>query len=169
MKGRVDPLPIQPARWGAEVVPLRPTEWPLAVENQSGKGKSIYIAFDVGRFLIGSGTNHAASYMASMIDALALRQIEVKAPTCVEVTVRTQERPRRTIVHLANRSQSPADLSRINELISIHAIEVALPNPYPRSNVTCRGGRIRTRSDGARLYVTLNVLEDYSAIVIAAA
>jgi hypothetical protein len=88
--GCQDPLPVG-----------EPT-WPVFTVNAGSAG---YVSFDIGRFYGEHGDAHIGALMAEVIDSLLPgRQIEVKAPASVEVTVWEQSSPRRTIIHLANRT-----------------------------------------------------------------
>ena len=114
-------------------MPLGPGEWPIAVRNAHGRGTAVYVAFEPGAFYAASGLKPTEAFMVRMIDALLPnRQLEVRAPFSVEVTLRTQTSPERYIVHLANRTHSPNDLSKVTGLVPVHDIEVSLASPYPR-------------------------------------
>ena len=105
--------------------------------------------------------------MVRMIDALLpKRQLEVRAPFTVEVTVRTQTSPERQIIHLANRTHSPNDLSKVTDLVPVHDIEVSLDSPYLRARVECRSGSIEAREQDSKLSIRLARLDAHAAIVI---
>jgi len=148
-------------------LPIKPTEWPVVVANTHGKGQGVYIAFDVGRMYSSQGLPHIASFMAEAIDSvLPARQIVVKAPRSIEATVFRQEAARRTIVHLADQTQSPTDMTRITEIIPIHGIEVAIKTPYANPKVSCRGSEVSSIVDGDRLRIRVSRVDGYAAIVI---
>ena len=134
--------------------------------NQTGKGRSVYLAVDAGSFYGSTGLSYIAEYVAHAIDSLMERQIRVKGPQSIEVTVYAQDRPARTIVHLANRSQSPNNLARISELVPIAGVQVEMASPYPRAEVTCRGANVQTRREGGKLIMKVDSLDDYAALVI---
>jgi hypothetical protein len=147
--------------------PIKPTDWPVAVVNTCGKGQSVYVAFDVGRMYSTHNLPHIASFMVDVIDSiLSARQIVVKAPRSIEVTIFRQEARQRTIIHLADQTQSPADMTRITEIVPVHDIEVALRTPCPNPRVSCRGSQISSAIDGDRLRVNMSRLDSYAAIVI---
>jgi hypothetical protein len=148
-------------------MPLGPSEWPMAVRNSYGSGMAVYVAFEPGVFFAANGLQHLEAFMVRMIDALLpKRQLEVRAPFSLEVTVRTQTSPERHIVHLANRTHSPNDLSKVTELVPVHDIEVSLASPYPRARVECRGGSVQVRDQDGRLSIRLDRLDAHAAIVI---
>jgi len=97
---------------------------------------------------------------------LPARQIIVKAPRSIEVTVLRQDSRQRTIIHLADQTQSPGDMTRITEIVPVHEIEVAIKAPSPNPEVTCRGSQISTVLEGERLRVNVAKLDSYAAIVI---
>lgn len=149
-------------------MPLRPTEWPAAVSHQHGRGASTYVAFDLGRLYASTGLQHLATYMSWLLDGLLpARQIQVRAPFSVEVTVWTQDSPKRHIIHVANRTHSPTDMSKVTELVPVHDVEITTQSPFARPKVECRGGSVQTRSAGGKLFIKLLKLEAYAAIVIA--
>lgn len=158
VKGFKDPMPLQPG------------EWPLVTRIRQGGGVATYVAFDVGKLYAGSGLKHIESFMTGLLDGLIeKRQVEVRAPYSVEVTVRTQGSPKRHIVHLANRTHSPGDMTKVTELVPVHHIEVSLASPFPRARVECRGGTIRTRNVKGRLVIQLAKLDAHAALVISPA
>ena len=110
---------------------------------------------------------HAAAFMGRLVDGLLpSRQIEVTAPSCVEVTVWEQPHLSRTIVHLANRTQHPTDIIKMNELVPVHGVELRLKSPISHPEVSCRGGAIQSALKGGVLSVRLDRLDAYAAIVI---
>lgn len=147
--------------------PIKPTDWPVVVANTYGKGQSIYVAFDVGRMYSMHNVPHIASFMADVIDSiLPARQIVVKAPRSIEVTVFRQEARQRTVVHLADLTQSPADMSHIAEIVPVHDIEVSLKAPCPNPKVSCRGSQVSSAVDGDHLRINVSKVDSYAAIVI---
>jgi hypothetical protein len=147
--------------------PIKPTDWPVVVANTCGKGQAAYVAFDVGRMYTSHNLPHIAAFMTEVIDSiLPARQIIVKAPRSIEVTVLRQDSRQRTIIHLADQTQSPGDMTRITEIVPVHEIEVAIKAPSPNPEVTCRGSQISTVLEGERLRVNVAKLDSYAAIVI---
>jgi len=148
-------------------LPIKPTDWPIVVSSTFGKGQSVYIAFDVGRLYSNHNLPHIASFMADVIGwVLPNRQITAKAPRGVEVTIFRQDLKKRTIVHLADQTQSPNDMTRITEIVPVHDIEVALKAPCANPKVSCRGSQMTSAIDGDQLRVSLSRLDAYAAIVI---
>jgi hypothetical protein len=151
-------------------MPLSPSQWPLVTRNTQGGGIAMYVAFDVGRLYAGSGLKHIEEFMTGLLDELIeKRQVEVRAPYSVEVTVRTRNSPKRHIIHLANRTHSPGDMTKVTELVPVHDIEVSLASPFPRARVECRGGVIQTRRVNGKLVIRLASLDAHAALVISPA
>jgi hypothetical protein len=147
--------------------PTKPTEWPVLVRNTYGKGQSVYVAFDVGRMHGNHNLPHIASFMAEIIDSiLPYRHIIVKAPRSIEVTIFGQQAARRITIHLADRTQSAADMTQITEIVPVHNIEVELEAPFPNPKVTCRGSQVTSTLDGDRLRINVSRVDSYAAIVI---
>ncbi len=148
-------------------LPIKPTEWPVVISNTVDKGQSVYVAFDVGRLYANQNLPHIASFMTDAIDAiLPTRQISVKAPRNVEVTVFRQEAKGRTIVHLADNTQSPNDMTRITEIVPVHDVEVALKALCVNPKISGRGAKVASNIDGDRLRINVSTLDAYAAIVI---
>lgn len=152
---------------GNDPLPAKPTNWPAAVSNAFGKGRCVYVAFDVGRMYSNHHLPHIASLMAGAIDSiLPSRQIVLKAPRSIEVTVFRQDAGRRTIVHLADQTQSAQDMTRITEILPVHDIELVIKRPYADSKISCRGAACTSSVQGANLQVNLSRLDSYAAVVI---
>ena len=153
-------------------LPMRVSDWPVVTTGSCGKGRTCYVAFDVGRYFSMHGDEHIGAWMAELLDAvLPARQVVVKAPRTVEVTVWKQTVPERTIIHLANRTvpwSLPTDAREITEIIPVHDIEVTIDNPYRDSVVTGRDADVSVRADDDELVAHLAVVEAYAAIVIEA-
>lgn len=158
VSGSMDPLP-------AETI-----DTPAAVSNTFGKGRAVYIAFDIGRFYENHGDEHIGTWMAELVDdILPARQLTLKAPRTVEVTVWHQEKLNRTIVHLANRTVPwtlPTKKRQITEIIPLRDIELAIESPCENPSVTCRGAEIHHRIDRNRLVVSVSKLDAYAAVLI---
>jgi hypothetical protein len=116
-------------------MPMGPAEWPIVVRNLQGSGSSAYVAFEAGALYAASGLKHIEAFMTRVIDGLIeKKQVEVRAPYSVEVTVRTQDSPKRYIIHLANRTHSPNDMTKVTELVPVDDIEVHLASPFQRAS-----------------------------------
>jgi hypothetical protein len=164
---RVEVDPAGSVAGARDPLPIKPTDWPVVVSNSFSNGHSIYVAFDVGRLYSNHNLPHIASFMAEAIDSiLPARQITVKAPRSVEVTVFRQETMHRTIIHLADHTQAPNDMTRITEIVPVHDIEVTLKAPYPNPKVSCRRSEITSTIAGDQLRVNLSRLDGYAAIVL---
>ncbi|MDZ4859788.1 MAG: beta-galactosidase trimerization domain-containing protein, partial [Candidatus Hydrogenedentes bacterium] len=152
---------------GLDPFPLKPTQWPLAVTQAAGAGQVLYVAFGLGRYYASHNLIHARNRMTQFIDRLLpKRQLVVKAPRCLEVTVWRQEMPERTIVHLANRTPLAHDLPRIHEITPLRDIELEFEVPYSSSRVTGRGAEVTWRVDHGKMRVHIDSLDIYAALVI---
>jgi hypothetical protein len=148
-------------------LPIKPTEWPVVVVNTFGKGQAVYVGFDVGRMYANQSLPHIASFMADVVNStLPDRQIVVKAPRSIEVTVFQQQARQRIIIHLADMTQSPADMTRITEIIPVHDIEVTIPAPFADPKVSCRGSEVSSSVDGDRFHIRVFRIDSYAAVVI---
>lgn len=153
--GYIDPLPMQP------------TEWPVAVHHRTGKGSTVYVSFDLGRYYAQSNLAHARDRMAEYINLLLpRRQVVVQAPRHVEVTLWRQEAPERFIIHLANRTPLAHDMPRIHEIAPVHNIQIRIENPYPSAQVSSRGCDADVSIDKTVIAVTIPYMEVYAAIMI---
>ncbi len=150
--------------------PMKPTEWPLAVTKTAGSGQVLYIAFGLGRYYAMRHLVHVRDRMAQYLDRmLPRRQLVVKAPRSLEVTVWRQETPARVIIHLANRTAMAHDMPRIHEIPPICEITIGLESPWPDPVVTCRGAGVETSLDGGRLTVRIPRMEVYAAVLVESA
>ena len=148
-------------------LPTEPTEWPAAVAHTVGKGRTVYIAFDIGRFYATRNLEHVRELMVRFVrPLLPTPQVVLKAPRCVEVTVWKQSARQRTIIHLANRTQSATDLTRISQVVPVPGIEVSLPVPCANPRVTCRGTTVQSAIRGNQIIARLGDLEAYAALII---
>ncbi|MFH1903164.1 MAG: beta-galactosidase trimerization domain-containing protein [Candidatus Omnitrophota bacterium] len=151
-------------------LPINSTDWPIFTVHKFGKGKALYVSFDIGRLYSKHGDQHIGKRMEGLIDILlSKRQLEIKAPRTVEVTVWEQKVLKRTIIHLSNRSVPwtlPTDNRQITEVIPVHEIEIDLEKPYPKQTVSSRHARINVKDDGERLKITVFKICAYAAIII---
>jgi hypothetical protein len=153
-------------------LPLGEPGTPVLVTAGHGRGHSLYVAFDVGRFYEMHGDAHIGRFMAEQVDRLLpARQVLVHAPRTVEVTVWRQESRRRLVVHLANRTvpwSLPTDAREITEIIPVHDVEISLPCPFADPFVSARHAEVTFRVVDDRLLVRLARLEAYAAVLIEA-
>jgi len=156
---------------GAEdPLPMAVSDWPVVTAGAFGRGEAWYVAFDIGRYFTMHGDEHIGAWMAELVDAiLPGRQVEVKAPRTVEVTIWRQSAPERTILHLANRTVAwslPTDARQITEIIPLRDVRVTMDDPYPHSSVAGRGAAVTARANGSKLVITVSELRAYAAIVM---
>lgn len=158
--------PDGPVAGQLDPLPMAPTEWPVTLTRAAGKGKVGYLAFPAGQQFITHHAEHFHRLMASMLDELMPnRQLTLKGPRCVEVTIYRQNDKKRTIVHLANRTQTPHDLKQVKEILPIHELELFIPGLPARSRVTARGTRAVASPSKGGLTIKINKLETYAAVV----
>jgi len=65
-------------------------------------------------------------------------------------------------------TQSPADMTRITEIIPVQDIEVTIQAPFAEPKVSCRGSEVSSSIDGGRLRIRVSKVDSYAAIVIEA-
>ena len=144
-----------------------PTEWPVAVLNTAGAGRALYVAFGLGRYYASQNLVHARDRMAQYIDRLLpQRQIIVKGPRYLEVTLWRQQSPERTIIHLANRTPLAHDMVRIHEITPLREVVLELASPYPSPRVTARQAAPRTTVEAGKIQVRIDEMQAYAAVVI---
>jgi len=151
-------------------LPLQATPWPAVVRHNCGAGVSLYVAFPIGQYFTIHGDEHIGARMAEILDTLLpARQLKVRAPRTVEVTLWRQPQVPRIIVHLANRSVAwtlPTDARQITEILPVHDVEITMPAPWPGPKVACRRAEVEWTSDGAEIAMRIPALDAYAAIVI---
>ena len=152
-------------------LPLDRPGTPVVVSNTYGRGRCLYVAFDIGRFYELHGDLHIGRLLVEQVDRLLpARPLVVRAPRTVEVTVWRQEAPRRLIIHLANRTvpwSLPTDTREISEIVPVHDIEISLPIPFPNPAVSARHAEVTHREEKGRLLLRVPRLEAYAALLIA--
>jgi hypothetical protein len=152
---------------GVDPFAAETTEWPVAVSQAAGVGQGLYVAFGLGRYYATLGLQHAREKMAQYIDRLLpKRQVVVKAPRSLEVTVWRQETPERMIIHLANRTPLAHDMPRLQEISPLRDVEIEWESPYPSPKVTCRKAAATTTSEGTTVRIRIDKLDVYAAVVI---
>jgi hypothetical protein len=152
---------------GMDPFPMETTEWPIAVTQPAGSGQVLYVTFDLGRYYATHCLKHARDRMARYIDRLLPeRQVMVKAPRSLEVTVWRQVTPERIIIHLANRTPLAHDMPRIHEISPLSHVNIEFESPYPAPRVTCRRAPAATTFEGSKVSVHIDKLAIYAAVVI---
>ena len=150
-------------------LPLELTEWPAITCHRFGQGQAWYLAFNIGSYFTKHGDRHIGARMLQLIDAAhPERQLITTAPRTVELTLWKQ--PGCTIIHLANRTvpwSLPTDAREFTEVVPLYGVQVSLPSPGLNPQVSCRGAGVTTRHDGGNLVMTIGVLTEYAALVIA--
>ncbi|MFH2068737.1 MAG: beta-galactosidase trimerization domain-containing protein [Candidatus Omnitrophota bacterium] len=151
-------------------LPMNSTDWPIFTVNEFGKGKALYVSFDIGRFYSKYGDQHIGERMEGLLDTiLPKRQLGVKAPRTVEVTVWEQKARNRTIIHLSNRSVPwtlPTNSRQITEVIPVCEVELDLKKPYLKQTVSARHAQVKVKDNGKRLKITVSKINAYAAIII---
>ena len=162
--------PAGPVAGGPDPFPGKPTKWPVAVTRKVDAGEVLYVAFGIGRYYAATTLVHARDRMVRYLDRLLpRRQIVVKAPRSLEVTVWRQKTPERVIIHLANRTAMAHDMPRIHEIPTLCDVTIELENPYKASKVSCRGASVNTTNEGGKVRVSIDKLDVYAAVLVAPA
>jgi hypothetical protein len=159
--------PAGPVAGGPDPFPMKPTEWPVAVTRKVNAGQVLYVAFGIGRYYVNGTLVHARDRMVQYIDRLLpKRQIVVKAPRCLEVTVWHQETPERRVIHLANHTSLAHDMPRIHEITPLHDLEIEFESPYPAPRVSCRGASVNAECNGATVRIRIEKMDVYAALLV---
>ncbi len=147
--------------------PTQATEWPVVVASPAGAAQALYVAFGLGRYYATQHLIHARALMVRCFERLIpARQIVVKAPRHIEVTLWRQPEPQRTIVHLADRTPMAHDMPRIHEINPVHEVILEMENPYPASRVSGRHVEVAVLTEGSRLKMRIPKMEIYAAVLI---
>jgi hypothetical protein len=153
-----------------------PPEWPFMVLNQSGGGRSVYFALDIGQAYFIAPYQYQRKLISNAVRWAAgpsKPPVRVNAPLCVQAAFYTQQSGKRTIVHLlnevnttANRAIPENNPSQREETLPIMDIKVMMSD----TNVTTafqepehRPLAIRRAADG--IEVTVPRLEVHSMVV----
>jgi hypothetical protein len=127
----------------------------------------MYVAFGIGRYYANHELTHARNRMADYVGRLLpRRQVVVKGPRSLEVTVWRQATPERLIIHLANRTPLAHDMPRIQEVLPLRDVEIEFASPYAEPRVSCRGAEGVVSVDGGRVRVRLSEMLEYAAVVV---
>lgn len=166
-------LAVDPAGSVAGVedpLPRATTGWPLVIEHATGQGRTLYVAFDLGRRATLHGDEHLEALMIELVDRLLPeRQVRVSGPRTVEVTVWEQPDQHRTIVHLANRTVAhtlPTDQRQIREIVAVHDLVVRLRRTGTEARVSARQAEVAWSREGDELVIRVARLDDYAALVV---
>jgi hypothetical protein len=166
-------LAVDPAGSVAGVedpLPLSEAGWPLVVEQKTGQGRTLYVAFDLGRRATLHGDEHLEALMIELVDRLLPeRQVRVFGPRTVEVAVWEQPAQQRTVIHLANRTVPhtlPTDQRQIREILPVHDLTVRLKDAGTAARVSARQAEITWSREGDELVMRVARLEDYAALVV---
>ena len=153
-----------------------PKEWPFMVLNQSGQGRSVYFAADIGQAYFIAPYQYQRRLISNAVRwAAALNQspVRVTAPLCVQAAFYTQQAGRRKIVHLlnevhtnANRALPENNPSQREETLPIFGIKVALADANVSSAFQEPGHHslsLKKTDDGAE--VTVPRLDVHTMVV----
>lgn len=147
--------------------PLKPTQWPLAVTRTVDAGQVLYVAFGIGAYYANHTLVHARDRMAQFINRLLPeRQLVVRAPRCLEVTVWRQPALDRVIIHLANRTHLAHDMQRIHEITPLQGVEIEFKSPFASPHVTCRGAEMACTLGEGKIRVHIDKLDIYAALLV---
>lgn len=147
--------------------PTARTDWPVVVSGRANAGEALYVAFGLGRYYAAHHLTHARDLMARCIDRLlAKRQLKVDGPRHLEVTVWNQEKPKRTIIHLANRTPLAHDMPRIHEIAPVCDVRLEIKSPYPAARVSFRGAQGTASFHDDIIVASLPRMDAYAAVLI---
>lgn len=167
---RIETDPVGGVGGGSDPLAVGEPTWPLFTVNDHGKGQAGYVAFDIGRYFTAHGDSHIGWLMTEVLDTiLPQRQIEVKAPISIEVTLWEQPDPKRMIIHVANRSVQytlPSGEREVKQIVPVHDIEISVPCSA-NARVEARHSDFATSLANGRLTIRLLRVEDYAAVVVA--
>ncbi len=92
-----------------------PVEWPFIVVKETGGGRSVYFACDMGQAYFIAPYHYQGRLIANAVRWAAgpsnQPTVKVEAPLCVQAAFYTQKDGRRTVVHLLNEVNTTADRS----------------------------------------------------------
>ncbi len=154
------------ANWH-DPLPMQASEWPVAVRTACGKGQCLYVAFGIGCYYQRFRHEGIGQFMARLVDTvLPERQLVLHGARMIEASVWRQVSNGRFIIHLANRSQCPEDMGRLNNVAPIAGVQVEFDAPFSNPKVSSRGADVHAQVDGSRVKLTIPVMDAYAAIVI---
>jgi len=164
---RMDTDPAGSVAGYMDPMPVRVTEWPVATVRTAGQGQALYVAFGIGRYYAEQNLVHARERMREYLDrVLPQRQVLVKGPRHLEVTVWRQEGPDRTIIHLANQTPLAHDMPRIHEIIPARDVFVEMVIARPVTRVSCRQAEASVEIKAESVAISIPAVDAYAAIVI---
>ncbi|MHB1001321.1 MAG: family 10 glycosylhydrolase [Armatimonadota bacterium] len=137
----------------------KPSDQPLGVIKNVGKGEVIYLAADMGKGYAESPYTRIRKIFANMVNR-AEPDIKVEAPKVVEVTA--FERDGSTIVHLVNSpltSLRPPTITNrmpiIDEVIPIHNMKVSIKGDFSSARLEPAGKTLKIKKSGGWSTVTV--------------
>ncbi len=89
-----------------------PPEWPFMVLNQPQKGRSVYFAADIGQAYFLAPYQYQRRLISNSVRWAAQQNqppVQVTAPLCVQAAFYTQNKGKRTVVHLLNEVNTSAN------------------------------------------------------------
>ena len=138
-------------------------EEPGVVVNRFGKGKCITVPFRIGTFYYKEGHSNSLRFMQDILFQIAqIHEIAPGLSPMVELT--RKQTGENEMIQLVNNSgifsnSFFAPLPVVN-------IKICLPGMTGRQVRTLNGGTVTVTNDGDTLAVTLNVLNEYEAILL---
>jgi len=113
-----------------------PKEWPFMVLNRAGQGRSVYFAADIGQAYFLAPYQYQRRLIANSVRWAAgpnKPSVRVDAPLCVQAAFYTQNKGKRTIVHLLNEINTTANRAipennppEREEVLPVFGIKVAI-------------------------------------------
>ena len=144
------------------------TETPGVIEMSYGKGKSVYLPFDIGNFYAKEGHENSLSFMQDVLfEICGIEEIAPDLSPMVEINVCRTEKER--IVQLIN--ESGCMEKHYMKPLPVYDLSVRISDRLADGGKitechTLRGGEATMERDGDGLILHLNQLKDYEAIVL---
>jgi hypothetical protein len=161
--------PAGPVSGQNDPMPTGPGPWPAVCLNTLGSGQAAYTAWEPGAAYLRHRLPHNSVPLMSLVDALLPRRpVVCTAPACVEVTLWEQPEQNRRILHLANRTQTPENLEKVNEVVELPSMNFRMPVPAGNVEVSGRHAHVTCERDGDDLVIRVLGMRAYAAVVVTA-
>lgn len=149
-------------------VELSPRADPAILEHRFGKGRTLYLAGNVGEFYLEYGIGDYATLIANMLHQTASLPVRlIGAPESVEIVHRAHRRRPVELVHLVNYT---GGMTRpMGTVVPVHGLKLEIKRHRLRrvqSLRTNRCLRLHPGPNGRRAQIALPPLRDYDVIVL---
>ncbi len=131
-----------------------------------GKGRVVYVPWDVGSLYYRHGSQTHAGFLTDLIDRLlqGKRQLKIDAHPLVEVTLMRQAKAGRTLVHFVNLSGHSG--TTYFEPIEMRDIKVEVEGKFRSARSAKLGRQLRLKLGSDTVKFTLDRLSDYDVVVL---